>query len=186
MAVVVEGRMHSLQERRKTPVAGAKGPSSPVLAPSADLEFMKQTAEITHETFHALLLDQGVRVNGYSHGVVEPSFSSEVNKKAYLGLRSACRHFMKLHSQELVQRVDQLDLSDSMFFGTFHRAMFAMFSDDVNWGRLVALFCFAVLVAVKAYRETNYPVIESVEGWLKAFICSNMQPFIAKQNGWVS
>lgn len=174
-------RLSPITERRKIPPIR---PTSPV---QGNPEFTQQTKEIIHETFYSLLLDQGVRLNGYTAGTREPGhFSSEANRKAYHGLKAACRHFMTLHSKELVDRVEQLDISDSTLCSTFHKAMFAMFADDVNWGRIVAVICFSVLVAMKAYQSSNYVTIQSIEGWLITFISGNLQPFISKHKGWVS
>ena len=184
MAVTIppQTRLSPMSERRKKMIHRTPSP----VQSSHNPEFIQQTKEIIHETFHALLLDQGVRLNGYSTGFKEPHFSSDVNRKAYHGLKGACRHFMTLHSKELVDRVEQLDISDSALCSTFHKAMYAMFADDINWGRIVALICFSVLVAIKAYQSSNYVTIQSIEGWLTTFIIEYLQPFIMKHKGWVS
>jgi hypothetical protein len=160
--------------------------NSPIPFPTASPEFIQQTKEIIHETFHALLLDHGVKINGYMTGVTEPSFTSEVNARAYVGLKGACRHLIKLHNSELMYRVEELDLSDTTLCSTFHKAIYAMFVDDINWGRIVALICFSVLVAVKAYRSDRFVMIHSVEGWLTTFIVDNLHQYISKHKGWAA
>lgn len=190
MAVAVQpphvANTSPVPERRKK---DSKRTSSPSLGSNPTLynsEFFYQTKEIIHETLYALLLEQGVKLNGYTIGQTEPVFASETNRKVYHSLKGACRYFMRVHSEQIRKNVEQLDISESTLCMTFHRAMHAMFSDGTNWGRIVALISFAVLVANKAHKASRVAVIESIEGWLTNFISQNLHGFIMKQKGWVS
>ncbi|XP_011405690.1 PREDICTED: bcl-2-like protein 1 [Amphimedon queenslandica] len=148
----------------------------------ANTDFAYQTKEIIHETFYGLLLEQGLKLNG---GHVEPIFTSETNRKVYSSLMGACKQFLRLHSDQIRRDMEQLDISETALCVTFHSTMHSMFSDCINWGRIVALISFAVLVAYKAHKTSRH-VVESIEGWLITFICQNLSQFIMKQKGWAS
>ena len=191
MAVALQPRhvtsTSPVPERRKkdakwTPSSTQGSHASNILS---NTDFVHQTKDIIHETFYALLLEQGVKLNGYTTGHVEPTFTSETNRKVYNSLMGACRQFLRLHSEQIRRDVEQLDISETTLCITFHSTMHSMFSDCINWGRIVALISFAVLVAYKAHKTSRH-VVESIEGWLINFICQNLSQFIMKQKGWVS
>ena len=179
MAVALQPR----PERRKKDATWAP-PSTQAsnLLAKANTDFACQTKGIIHETFCALLLEQGVKLNG---GHVEPVFTSETNRRIHNSLTGACRQFLRLHSDQVRRDMEQLDISETTLCITFHSTMHSMFSDCINWGRIIALISFAVLVACKAHK-TSHHVIESIEGWLITFICQNLSQFIMKQKGWAS
>ena len=149
-------------------------------------EFEIQTAEIVHQTIHSLLFDKGVRLNGFTNGMVEPKFSTDETKRAFLSLKGACKQFMKLHSREIADKANQIVVSDTMVCAAFHKTMYSIFEDDINWGRVVALFCFSAAIALKAYEDNKFKTIDSIEGWMTTFINDNLQDWILKHHGWVS
>ena len=188
MAVALQPRhlttASPVPERRKKDSKWTAPASSLGAHVLANTEFTYQTKEIIHETFYALLFEQGVKLNGFTAGHVEPRFTSETNRKVYHSLMGACRQFLRQHSDQIRKDVEQLDISESTLCITFHKTMHSIFSDGANWGRVVALISFAVLVAYKAHKTSRH-VVESIEGWLVTFICQNLGQFIMKQKGWV-
>ena len=59
-----------------------------------------------------------------------------------------------------------------------------MFSEKINWGRIVALHCFAGIVAVSR-RDNHISDGEDVVGWLCKYMCrKEMTEWVAKAGGW--
>ena len=170
--------------RRRKKDATWAPPSTQASNLLADTDFACQTKEIIHETFCALLLEQGVKLNG---GYVEPVFTSETNRRIHNSLTGACRQFLRLYSDQVRRDMEQLDISETTLCISFHSTIHSLFCDCIyNWGRIIALISFAVLFACKAHKTVSHHVIESIEGWLITFICQNLSQFIMKQKGWAS
>ena len=151
-------------------------------------EFAKETYQMCRELVFGLLVDQNVRLNGHTNGVVSPYFSSEELKRAYESLIGACRQFMKQHSRELELRVKSLDISDTLLYSSYHQALNKVFEDGViNWGRIIAMLCFTESLAYRVHKEgMSVRAVESLIAWQSAFIVECLQNWIVQQHGWVS
>ena len=103
-----------------------------------------------------------------------------------MSLKGACKQFMKLNNREIADKANQIVVSDTMVCAAFHKTMYSIFEDDINWGRVVALFCFSAAIALKAHEDNKFKTIDSIEGWMTTFINDNLQDWILKHRGWVS
>ena len=63
--------------------------------------------------------------------------------------------------------VDKLDVSDNVLYSSYHQALNKMFEDKVvNWGRIIAMLCFAKALVFRAHTELMSPnAAESLIGW---------------------
>ena len=149
--------------------------------------FAENSYQLTRAVVCSLLVEQCVHQKGYGNGVVGPEFSDPDMRRAYSTLMSACRNFLSQHNQELTERVRDLDISDSLLCSSYHQALNKIFEDNINWGRIVAMFCFTEALAYRVHSEGLPPrTIESLINWQKDFIVEYLQEWITKQKGWVS
>ena len=72
----------------------------------------------------------------------------------------------------------------SMTAQMFNGIADVMFSEKINWGRIVALHCFAGIVAVSR-RDGHISDGEDVVGWLSEYMCrKEMVEWVVKAGGW--
>lgn len=75
--------------------------------------------------------------------------------------------------------VTQADL-----YADFHRVAESSFSDEVNWGRIVAFLAFAVSFAVYTERR-GCGAAQSIAAWTCQVVEIRLADFFIKNNGWV-
>ena len=72
----------------------------------------------------------------------------------------------------------------SMTAQMFNSIADEMFSDKINWGRIVALHCFAGVLAVSRH-DDHISDGEDVVEWLSDYMCrKEMAEWVAKAGGW--
>lgn len=149
--------------------------------------FTKDTHQLGRELVYAMLTEQKVHLNGHTNGQVPPQFNSAEMYHVYRTMMTACRHFISQHGQELSERVRDLDISDSLLCTSYHQALHTIFEEDINWGRVVAMFCFTEALAYRVHKEgMSLSTIESLINWQTTFIVEHLGGWIVQQQGWVS
>lgn len=146
--------------------------------------FTTNSYQLSQAVILALL---GMHKTGYSKGVVHPDFSDPNMLHVYKTMLSACHNFLNQHGRELTERVRDLDISDSLLCSSYHQALTKIFEDKINWGRIVAMFCFTEALAYRVSQEgLPQRMTESLISWQTSFIVEYLQEWILKQQGWVS
>ena len=153
--------------------------------------FARETFQLVRELIYTLLAQEhGVHLNGHTNGIVPPNFKNQDLNYTYQSLLAACRQFLKQHRLELQNRVNSLDISDSFLYTSYHQVLNKMFEEQVvNWGRVIAMFCFTEALAFRVHAELMSPcaIIESLIGWQANFVIESLQGWIIdQQGGWVS
>ncbi|KAI5608582.1 hypothetical protein C0J50_6721 [Silurus asotus] len=62
----------------------------------------------------------------------------------------------------------------------------SIFSDGINWGRVVALFHLAYQLIYKALTQNHFEIIKNIISWVLQFIREHISAWIRQQGGWVS
>ncbi|XP_012670259.1 apoptosis regulator BAX [Clupea harengus] len=60
----------------------------------------------------------------------------------------------------------------------------SIFSDGINWGRVVALFHLAYKLIHKALTQNRFEIIRHIISWVLQFIRENISAWIRQQGGW--
>ncbi|XP_076144045.1 apoptosis regulator BAX [Alosa pseudoharengus] len=60
----------------------------------------------------------------------------------------------------------------------------SIFSDGINWGRVVALFHLAYKLIFKALTQNHFEIIRHIISWVLQFIRENISAWIRQQGGW--
>ncbi|KAL2089080.1 hypothetical protein ACEWY4_015979 [Coilia grayii] len=60
----------------------------------------------------------------------------------------------------------------------------SIFSDGINWGRVVALFHLAYRLICKALTQNHFEIIRHIISWVLQFIRENISSWIRQQGGW--
>lgn len=59
-----------------------------------------------------------------------------------------------------------------------------IFSDGINWGRIVALFHLAYRLIYKALTQNHFEIVKNIISWVLQFIRENISAWIRQQGGW--
>lgn len=152
-----------------------------------NLPFAKDTFDLVKQVNHALLYEAGIHLNGHSKGFQPPHFKNKELMSAYRNLQGGCKTLLGQHGKEIRDKVLQLDISDSLLCSTYHHALNEIFRDGINWGRIVAMFCFTIALAQRVYDEEKADTtIDSLISWQTAFIVEYLHDWIVQHQGWVS
>ena len=155
--------------------------------PLADKEeHVKQTNELIHEVILSLLACDGQLLNGYTRGKIEPKLQCKGSEKIFKALLGACKEFLALHDKELKTSVDTLNMSDLKVCDTFHETVLRIFSDGINYGRIVSAICVSKTMAARVMTEQRLELAESIIGWLQRIVADNLLDWILRHGGWVS
>lgn len=102
------------------------------------------------------------------------------NTKAADTLRELGKE-MEEENESFFKDIKNLSMTAQMFNGIADE----MFSDKIiNWGRIVALHCFAGIVAVSR-RDNHISDGGDVIGWLSEYMCrKEMAEWVARAGGW--
>ncbi|KAI4903703.1 hypothetical protein NFI96_008236 [Prochilodus magdalenae] len=60
----------------------------------------------------------------------------------------------------------------------------SIFTDGINWGRIVALFHLAYQLIYKALTQNHFEIIGTIISWLLQFIREHISAWIRQQGGW--
>ncbi|KAF7703313.1 apoptosis regulator BAX [Silurus meridionalis] len=60
----------------------------------------------------------------------------------------------------------------------------SIFSDGINWGRVVALFHLAYQLIYKALTQNHFEIIKNIISWVLQFIREHISAWIRQQGGW--
>lgn len=154
-----------------------------------DTPFARETHAILHKTLFTILRERGRGMNGYgSQGSnADPTIVAACGET----LIRVCNEFIKLHGREADRSLNQLDLSVSMLYQTYHQTAEGMFEEEITWGRIIAFVSFTIAVAERAYdmhseTRSRLRVVEDIETWLNLFFFNRLQDWIVTFGGWVS
>ncbi|XP_053369730.1 apoptosis regulator BAX [Clarias gariepinus] len=60
----------------------------------------------------------------------------------------------------------------------------SIFTDGINWGRIVALFYLAYRLIYKALTQNHFEIIKHIISWVLQFIREHISAWIRQQGGW--
>ncbi|KAK3533636.1 hypothetical protein QTP70_024038 [Hemibagrus guttatus] len=60
----------------------------------------------------------------------------------------------------------------------------SIFSDGINWGRIVALFHLAYRLIYRALTQNHLEIIKNIISWVLQFIREHISAWIRQQGGW--
>lgn len=88
--------------------------------------------------------------------------------------------------QELEKACEELSLTPTEFNAIVVRVWYGLFSDGINWGRIVAFLAFCQHLCTYSRRNGLNFAVESVPPWAAMFVDSQLKDWILAQGGWVS
>ena len=90
------------------------------------------------------------------------------------------------HEMLLKSMCNRLNITADNAYKTFCEIADEIFSDDINWGRLVVLYTFAGKLAIHCKSSKMDSMVDKVVQWLGNFVARKQIWIKEKGNGWVS
>ena len=160
--------------------------------PLADQELKMQSAFLCYHTFYYILKEEGIRMNGYVHSDEHdppdmPCLKGAEFQEAYETIKRNCMHMKSQHRDEMLGLVKTLDIRDSKLQSIYTKVASTIVEGEIRWGRIVGLFVFTAMLAVRLHSEGQQQKIEGLPQWLAMFINDNVSEWLQQTpGGWVS
>ncbi|KAK2145887.1 hypothetical protein LSH36_649g01030 [Paralvinella palmiformis] len=103
-----------------------------------------------------------------------------------LTMRAIGDEFEDRYREVFEEMSNQLHISPSNARQTFHGVVNELFNDEVNWGRIVALFSFGATLAVQCVQKDMPELVDQLVDWITQYLDDNLYSWIQEHNGWVS
>lgn len=91
------------------------------------------------------------------------------------------------YSDKISKMIDCLKVDNDNAYETFSRVASSLFQDnEINWGRVVALFLFGYRIAIEKVRSGVHSFIKKIIQWIVEFVKVRIVDWILKQGGWTA
>ncbi|XP_046342219.1 bcl-2-like protein 2 [Haliotis cracherodii] len=99
-------------------------------------------------------------------------------------MRSIGDEFEERYRSQFEEMGNQLHITPTTAYPTFHAIVNELFADGVNWGRVVALFTFGGSLAVRCFEQDMPQIVDSIIDWVSTYADNNLSQWISGQSGW--
>lgn len=139
------------------------------------------------EDYRALVADY-VNYRLSKHGYQwENGPAQRKNNKVFQAVRKLGDEFEnKQDSCDFQEMVTSLHITPDTAQSTFSTVTNEMFSNGINWGRVVALIGFGGAFSVECVSRNMPQLVDSVVDWVATYMNSNLKDWISHNGGWVS
>ncbi|KAH9520376.1 Bcl-2-like protein 1 [Bulinus truncatus] len=80
--------------------------------------------------------------------------------------------------------VNQLVITDENAHETFLAIVTEIFSDGINWGRIVAMFGFSGRFAVRCFELNKPHIVDNLIEWVRTYVNANLSTWMNNHNNW--
>lgn len=106
--------------------------------------------------------------------------------KLKLTMQMLATEFETSYRNEFDDMANQLNVTPHTAYATFRGIVNELFSDGINWGRIVALFAFGGILSTQCIQRDYPNLVDSVVDWMSMYIMEYVHPWISMNGGWVS
>ncbi|XP_051887579.1 bcl-2-like protein 1 [Pristis pectinata] len=99
-------------------------------------------------------------------------------------LREAAEEFELRYRRAFSDLSAQLRVTPDTVYRRFEQVVGELFRDGVNWGRLVAFFCFGAALCVESAEKEMGALVPRIAHWMSTYLESNLEPWIQQEGGW--
>uniref|UniRef100_UPI00398E774D bcl-2-like protein 1 isoform X2 n=1 Tax=Pristiophorus japonicus TaxID=55135 RepID=UPI00398E774D len=105
-------------------------------------------------------------------------------ERACQALRDAAEEFELRYRRAFSDLSAQLRVTPDTAYRRFEQVVGELFRDGVNWGRLVAFFCFGAALSVESAEKEMGALVPRIARWMSTYLESNLEPWIRQHGGW--
>ncbi|XP_072917655.1 bcl-2-like protein 1 [Hemitrygon akajei] len=99
-------------------------------------------------------------------------------------LREAAEEFELRYRRAFSDLSAQLRVTPDTVYRRFEQVVGELFRDGVNWGRLVAFFCFGAALCVECAEKEMGALVRRIAHWMSTYLENNLEPWIQQEGGW--
>ncbi|XP_069319917.1 bcl-2-like protein 1 isoform X1 [Eulemur rufifrons] len=99
-------------------------------------------------------------------------------------LKEAGDEFERWYRRAFGDLMSELHVTPETAFPIFEQVVEELFSDDINWGRIVALFSFGGALCVESKDKEMQLLTSEIAIWMVAYLNDNIEPWIQENGGW--
>jgi len=99
-------------------------------------------------------------------------------------LRRLAQEIEARHELVLKNMCDRLNIQASTAAVTFKQVADEIFTDGVNWGRIVVLYTLGGRIATHCCNRSLNVSVENVIRWVGDYVCGQLSGWIKKAGGW--
>ncbi|XP_007903343.1 bcl-2-like protein 1 [Callorhinchus milii] len=108
----------------------------------------------------------------------------EEAERVRVALREAAEEFELRYRRAFRGLAAQLHVTPDTAYQRFEQVVGELFRDGVNWGRIVAFFCFGGALSAESLDKEMAPLVPRIASWMIIYMESNLQPWILQHGGW--
>ncbi|XP_043566041.1 apoptosis regulator R11-like isoform X2 [Chiloscyllium plagiosum] len=106
-------------------------------------------------------------------------------ERARQALLDAAEEFELRYRRAFSDLSAQLRVTPDTAYQRFEQVVGELFRDGVNWGRLVAFFCFGAALSVESAEKEMGALVPRIADWMSTYLEDNLEPWIQQHGGWV-
>ncbi|XP_048464145.1 uncharacterized protein LOC125481026 [Rhincodon typus] len=106
-------------------------------------------------------------------------------ERARQALLDAAEEFELRYRRAFSDLSAQLRVTPDTAYRRFEQVVGELFRDGVNWGRLVAFFCFGAALSVESAEKEMGALVPRIADWMSTYLENNLDPWIRQHGGWV-
>lgn len=126
-----------------------------------------------------------VRYRIESNGLSWQNGQGDINpNEIQRAMRALGDEFESRFSGQFDEMINQLQITPDTAYQTFRTIVNEIFTDGVNWGRVVALFGFSGKFAVRCLEQSMPQLVNSIVDWLATYVDTNLRQWISTNGGW--
>ena len=145
---------------------------------------------IGHENTRSIAVDYikyRLQCNGYT-------WRNDGRHESIINTPNSIQNAMRILGDEFEERfknrfdnlIDGLVITDDNAYDTFASIVIEIFCEDINWGRIVALFDFSGQFAARCFQLKKYHLVDNLLEWLTTYIDIHLSSWLNSHNNWVS
>ncbi|XP_072412963.1 bcl-2-like protein 1 isoform X1 [Chiloscyllium punctatum] len=106
-------------------------------------------------------------------------------ERARQALLDAAEEFELRYRRAFSDLSAQLRVTPDTAYQRFEQVVGELFRDGVNWGRLVAFFCFGAALSVESAEKEMGALVPRIADWMSTYLENNLEPWIQQHGGWL-
>uniref|UniRef100_A0AAY5KYB3 Bcl-2 Bcl-2 homology region 1-3 domain-containing protein n=1 Tax=Esox lucius TaxID=8010 RepID=A0AAY5KYB3_ESOLU len=121
----------------------------------------------------------------------DPPFANRIpqpdpHARLHRVLRDAGNEIERMYQRDFAEMSGQLHITPSTAHGRFTAVIDELFSDGVNWGRIVAFLEFGGTMCVESVNREMTPQVNNIVHWMTEYLNGPLQNWIQENGGWKS
>lgn len=148
------------------------------------IHFLRYRLRQRGHSWSRLCEQDGAAERGLNSDVAADFNDRHEAERTCQALREAAEEFELRYRRAFSDLSAQLRVTPDTAYRRFEQVVGELFRDGVNWGRLVAFFCFGAALSVESAEKEMGTLVPRIAHWMSTYLESNLEPWIQQHGGW--